>query len=155
MLLAEHLHDLVALVGAQQAVVDEHADQLVADRRVQQRRDDRRIDAARQAEQHLVAAHLLAHARDRVGDDVAGVPARLAAADLAHEALEHPRALQRVRDFGVELHARRSGASRRPCAASGAFGDEPIAHEARRQLLDAVAVAHPDVEQAAALRRRA
>ena len=44
------------------------------------------------AEQHAVLADLLAHARDRVLDDVAGVPERVAAADVAHETLEDRRA---------------------------------------------------------------
>ena len=86
--LRERLHHLVAFAQAQQAVIDEHAGQLLADRPMQQRADDGGIDAAGQAEQHVVAPDLLAHARDRVRDDVAGVPARFAAADLAHEALE-------------------------------------------------------------------
>jgi hypothetical protein len=44
--LREHSHDLIAFVQAQQARVDEHADELIADRLVQQRGHDRRIDAA-------------------------------------------------------------------------------------------------------------
>ena len=86
--LGEDLHDLVAFVEAQQAVIDEHAGELVADRLVQQRRDHRGIHAAGKAQQHLALAHLRAHARDGVFDDVADAPQRLAAADLAHEALE-------------------------------------------------------------------
>ena len=100
----EDLHDLVAFVEAHEAVIDEHAGELIADRLVQQRRDDRGIHAAGEAEQHLALAHLRAHARDGVVDDVADAPERLAAADLAHEALEQLLALQRVRDFGMELH---------------------------------------------------
>ena len=84
----EDLHDLVAFVEAHEAVIDEHAGQLVADGLVQQRGDHRGIDAAGKAEQHLALAHLRAHARDGVFDDVADAPQRLAAADLAHEALE-------------------------------------------------------------------
>ena len=72
----------------QQAVVHEHAGELVADRLVQERRDHRGVDAAGEAEQHAVPPDLVAHARDRVIDDVAGVPERVAAADVAHEALE-------------------------------------------------------------------
>ena len=93
-------------------------------------------------------AHLLAHARDGVGDDVARLPARLAGADLAHEALDHPCALQRVRHFGVELHrviaARLVGHGRERRIRRGSYG-----HEAGRDLLDAVAVAHPHVEHGA------
>ena len=55
---AEQPHDLLALVLAQQAVVDEHALQLVADRLVQQHGHDRGVDAARQAADHLALADL-------------------------------------------------------------------------------------------------
>ena len=111
----------VAFVQAQQAVIDEHADQLVADGLVQQRRDHRGIHAAGKAQQHLALAHLRAHARDGVFDDVADAPQRLAAADLAHEALEQLLALQRVRDFGMELHGVEARAISSAMAASGAL----------------------------------
>ena len=45
---------------------------------------------------------------------VVHVPVVAAAADVVREAREDRRALLRVRDFGMELHARRSGATRRP-----------------------------------------
>jgi hypothetical protein len=48
--LGEGRHNLIALVETQQAVVDEHADELIADRLVQQRRNDGGIDTAGQAE---------------------------------------------------------------------------------------------------------
>ena len=142
----EGFHDLVALPEPQQAVVDEHAGELVADRAVQERGDDRGVDAAGQAEQHAVAADLLAHARDGVVDDVAGVPERVAAADAAHEPLEDGAPGARVGDLGMELDAveaprvvrhRRERRVRRG-------GDRG---ESGRQRLDAVAVAHPHVEQ--------
>ena len=60
---AEQLDDLFGLARAQQAGVDQDADQLVADRLVQQERRDRRIDAARQAADHPAGADLLAHPR--------------------------------------------------------------------------------------------
>lgn len=47
--LGEHGHHLVAFVQAQQAVVDEHAGQLVADGLVQQRGDHRGVHAAGEA----------------------------------------------------------------------------------------------------------
>ena len=43
---AEGGDDLLALVLAHQAVVDEHARELVADRAVHEQRGDRRVDAA-------------------------------------------------------------------------------------------------------------
>ena len=109
----EGLHDLVALAEPQQAVVDEHAGELVADRAVQERRDDGGIDAAGQAEQHAVAADLLAHARDGVVDDVAGIPERVAAADVAHEPLEDRRARRACASLR-DGTARRRSAARRP-----------------------------------------
>ena len=145
-MLGEGLHDLVALVVAQQAVIDEHAGQLVADRLVQQRRDHRRIDTARQAEQHLAITHLLANARDSVGDDVAGRPVARAAADVVYETLHDGLALQGVSHFGMELHAVEMALAifhrgeRRIRAARGYL-------ESRRQRLDAIAVTHPDLEQ--------
>ena len=63
--LAEDPLDLLRLVLAQQAVVDQDAVQLVADRAVHERRGDRRIHAAR-----------------KPADDAAR--RRLAPADLAH-----------------------------------------------------------------------
>ena len=90
---------------------------------------------------------LLAHARDGIVDDVAGVPERIAAADVAHEPPEDRRARARVGDFGVELDAvvaprvvRHRGKRR---IRGGGDRGEP-----RRQRLDAVAVAHPHVEHA-------
>ena len=70
----ERVHHLLGLVQAQQPVVDEHAGQLVADRLVDQRRRDRRIDAARQPEDHLFGADLLADPADRLADVVGHVP---------------------------------------------------------------------------------
>src|ERR1700733_7328915 len=93
---------------------------------------------------------LLAHTRDLIFDDVARGPARLAAADLAHEALEDRGSLPGMRHFGMELHAieaavlidhGRQRSVRR--AGSGA--------EAWRQCFDAIAMTHPDIEQAAAV----
>ena len=45
-LVAERGDHLLALVLAHQAVIDEHAGQLVADRAVDEQRGDRRVDAA-------------------------------------------------------------------------------------------------------------
>jgi hypothetical protein len=63
----EHLHHHRAFVQAQQAVVDEDAGQLVADGAVDQRRGHAGVDAARQAQDDLFVAHLLADARHRFG----------------------------------------------------------------------------------------
>ena len=103
--LGERVHDLVALMMAQQAVVDEDADELVADRLVQQRGHDRRVDAAGQSEQYLAVAHLVAHGVDSVSDDVPGIPVAWAMAYLVHETAQNLFAPERMRDFRMELYA--------------------------------------------------
>ena len=50
---ANVLHHLIAFAQTQQAVIDEHADELIADRAMQQRSDDRGVHATGQPEQHL------------------------------------------------------------------------------------------------------
>ena len=87
---------MLALVQAQQAVVDEHAGELVADRAVDQRRGHARIDAAGQAEDHLLVADLLADARDGLLDVVAHDPVGPGAGDVEHEAVEQRRGPARV-----------------------------------------------------------
>ena len=140
--LGEGGHDLLGLLEAQQAGVHEHAGELVADGLVQQRGDHGRIHAAGEPEDHLVRAHLLAHAGDLVLDDVGGCPQRLAATDVDHEAAEDRLALAGMGHFRVELHAIPAllvvgeGGYRYPF---GAGGDG----EARRFLRHVVAVAHP------------
>ena len=83
---AERGHHLVALVLAHQAVVHEHARELVAHRPVHEQRGDRRVDPAGQPADHLAVAHLLADARDLLLDHRGGAPRHVAAADVAQEA---------------------------------------------------------------------
>src|SRR5690606_40152494 len=138
-------HHLVAFLPAQQAGIDEHAGQPVTDGLVQQGCDHGGIDAAGQAQQHLVIADLFAHAGDLVLDDVGSGPGKIAAADVGNEAPQHRPALFGVRHFGMELHAvdvARLVGHRHDRHAAGARGDA----ETRRNLTDAVAVAHPDIE---------
>jgi hypothetical protein len=54
----EHVHHHVAFVQAQQAVVDEHAGQLVADGAVDQRRGHAGVDAADRPRMTSSSAHL-------------------------------------------------------------------------------------------------
>ena len=55
-IVAEQADDLLGLARAHQAVIDEHAGQLLADRLVDQHRRDRAVDAARQAADHPALA---------------------------------------------------------------------------------------------------
>src|SRR6185503_4758078 len=96
--------DEVAFVLTEQAVVDEDADELVADRLVEQGRDDGGIDAAREAADHLAGLHLLAHAANRLLDEVAHRPVAGALADLVDEVFEEHLAARRVGNLRVELH---------------------------------------------------
>ncbi len=149
-MLGEGRHHLVRLVQAQQTVVDEDAGELVADGAVQKRRHHRRVHAAGEREQHGIGADAGAHARDAVLDDVLRRPQLAAAADLVNEARQDARALTRVRDLRVELDAveapRLVGDARDGRVVGG--GDEL---EALGQSGDAVAVAHPHIEQPEAL----
>ena len=79
---AEGAHDLLALVLAHQAVVDEHARQLLADGAVHEQRGDRGVDAAGEPADDAAVAHLLADAADLFLDDRGRRPGALAAADL-------------------------------------------------------------------------
>ena len=53
---AERLHDLLGLVLAQEAVVDEDARELVADRLVHEERRDRGVDSAGERAEHALAS---------------------------------------------------------------------------------------------------
>ena len=152
-MLGEHVHDEPAFVEAQQPVVDEDAGQPVADRLVDQRRGDARVDAAREAEDDLVVADLLADPRHRLVDVVAHHPVGLGAADLEDEAVQQLPALQRVRHLGMELDAVEAA------LLVGHAGDRAARRrrhqrEAGRQRRDLVAVAHPDLEHAVAFAGR-
>ena len=70
----EGLHHLLGFVQAQQAVVHEHAGQLVADGAMDQRRRHRGIHAAGQPEDHFVLADLRADFFHRLADVIRHVP---------------------------------------------------------------------------------
>ena len=101
-------------------------------------------------EDDLFAPDLGADAADRLVDVVGHVPVAAAAADVVHEALEDGAALERVRDFGMELHAvevaRLVGHRRQ----SGSVALLAMTLKPGGSCGDLVAVAHPHVEQAVA-----
>ena len=100
----EGLHHLLRLVQPQQAVVDEHAGELIADRPMDERRRNRRIHAARQAENDFLVTDLLADAGDRFANVVGHVPVMATTANVMDETRQDVLALHRVGDLGVELH---------------------------------------------------
>ncbi len=79
--------DAFALVAAEQAVVHEDADELVADGLVDKRSGDGGIDAAAEAADDFGVAHAPADALDRLRDEVAHLPVASAAADVVEEIL--------------------------------------------------------------------
>ena len=139
---AEGGDDLLALVAAHQAVVDEHAGELVAHRTVDEQRGHRRVDPAGEPADHVAVAHLLADAGDLLVDHRGGGPGHVAAADVLEEAAQHLVAVGRVDDLRVELDAVEAardvleGRDRRLVRRRERQG-------ARRRLEDRVAVAHP------------
>ncbi len=141
-LVPEGGHHLVALVLAHEAVVHEHAGELVPDRPVGEQRGHRRVHPAGQAADHLAVPHLLADPRDLLLHHRRGAPRHVAAGDVTQEGLEDLGAVGGVRHLGMELdpveatgrvlHRRHRGLRR---------GRQR--GEARRGLEDGVAVAHP------------
>ena len=140
---AERPHDLLALVLAHQAVVDEHARQLLADRAVHEQRRHRGVHAAGQAADHAAVPHLLADPANLFLDDRRRRPRLLAAAHLRQEARQDLLAVGRVHDLGVELDPvdRRASAILDGRHRRAARGGQR--REARRRLVDGVAVGHP------------
>mgnify|MGYP000520507625 CR=1 FL=1 len=142
-MVAEHLDHLLGLAEAQQAVVDEDAGQLIADGLVDQHRCDRTVDAAREAADHLLVAHLGPDPGDRLLAVGPHRPVALEARE-AHEILVELRALRRVVHLGVELH-RIEMARGIAGDGEGRVGRGAEHLKARRDLRDMVAVAHPDL----------
>ena len=101
---SERVLDLLGLVAAQQAGVDEHTRELVADRLVHERGRDRGVDAARQSADHAFLADLRADLVDRVLDDRHVRPRGPAAGRVVEERLQDLLAAFGVRDLGMELH---------------------------------------------------
>ena len=102
---AEGLDDLRGLVLAEEAVVDEHAGQLIADRPVHEQRRDGAVDSAREPAEHAFAADTVADALHLLLDHGGRRPGGRYAGDVVEEVLEHLLPVRRVHDLGVELDA--------------------------------------------------
>ncbi len=141
-LAAEQAHHLPAFARAHQAGIDIDAGELRPHRLVQQHRRDRGIDAARKPADHLALAYLLARARDRLALEGGHAPIAFEPRHAVGEILQKRRAVRRVHDLGMELHAVEAplvvGDGGEGCALADAH------HlESRGQLVDPVAMAHP------------
>src|SRR5690554_1864108 len=149
----EHVHHLIAFVQAQQAIIHEHAGQLVTNGLVQQRGGDRGINATGQAQQYLVGTHLLANLTNGVVHDLGRGPQGLTTGDGQDKVLEDALALQSVSDFRMELNTVQVAAQvlhgGNRCALSGSQQLEAFRHGNHF-----VAVAHPYVQQGITGRRQ-
>ena len=101
---AEQGDDLLRLTRAQEAVVDEHAGELLADRLVDQDGRDRGVHAAREPAHHAAIAHPGPDPLDRPGPERGHGPVPRAARYPVREVGEELGAVGRVHDLGVELH---------------------------------------------------
>ena len=70
---------------------------------MQQRSGYRGINTTRQAQQHLVAAHLVTNLPNRIVYNLGRGPQGLALADIQDEMLKNPLALERVRHLRMKL----------------------------------------------------
>ena len=145
----EHLHDHVAFVQAQQAMINEHAGELIANGAMNEGRRHRGINPTGEAEDDLMLTHLLANAGHGLGNVIAHHPVGLGLANAQGESLQNGLALNGMRDLGVELKCIEAtdliGHARNRAGLGGGHELEP-----GRQLGDLVAMAHPDLEHAVA-----
>ncbi len=137
--------DARRLVGAQHAVVDEHAGEPPADGAIDDGGRHGGIDAAGERADDARLPQLGPDALDLLVDEVLHRPRRRGVADAEEEVAVDGRALIGVCDLGVELDAE---AAARPVTKGGhrrvrARGQDL---EPGGNGLDAVAVAHPDGE---------
>ena len=102
---AEQGDHAFAFAEPQQAVIDEHAGELVADRFVDEHGGDGGIDAAGKTANHPALADLTADFLDRLVLERPHRPIAGTAGDIAHEVADERRAVRRVHDFEVELRS--------------------------------------------------
>ena len=141
---AKQAHDLLGLALAQQPVIDEDAGQRVADGLVNQHGGDGAVDAARKAAEHAPLPDLLLDRARGLAAEGRHGPVGLEPGDLVQEIRDQLRAVGRMHDFEVELHA---------VEAALFVGDAGVGRvlgladdlKAGRQARHAVAVAHPDL----------
>ena len=137
-----HVDDTLALLEAEQPVVDEDAGQLAADGAVHKRRRHRRVDSAGEGADDAAVADLAADVRHRRVDEAGCFPVAAAPADVVEKVVDYLFAQRRVDDLGVELDADTA-----PLVAHrGHWRVARVGHhpEARRRAGDAIAMAHPN-----------
>ena len=106
---SEDLLDDIGFLGAQHAVVDEDAGELLADGLVNQSRSNAGVNAATKAKDHLVLADLLADFFHGLINVVAHCPFAATATNLVNEIGNDGLSLGGVNDLGVELQSVKAG----------------------------------------------
>ena len=134
--------DLIALVLAQQAVIDKDAGELFADRAVEKRGSHGAVHAAGERQQHLAAADLGADLLNGFADVIRHAPLGGKAADLIEKVLQNFGAVDGVQHLGMELHAVELSVRVLDGGVGAARGVRDGA-EAGGKALDLDAVAHP------------
>ena len=140
--LVEELHQKLRLPFAHEALVNEHAGELIADRPVQQEGQGGGIHAPGEGQQHPLLAHLGPHIGDRLVDEGGSGPIGDAIADVISEIADQGHAAAGVHHLRMELHAIQTSAEVGHRRLGGVVGVGQ-AHEALRQALHRIAVAHP------------
>ena len=147
-ILTKHALDHFFLAGAEQAVVNKNAGELISDRFVQKRGGDRGIDPAAQAQNDFGLANLPSNAVARFFDERSHRPIHGAATDMIGEILEDLFASRGMGHFRMELQAVK--------LSPGIFHRGEIATlssrrhlEAFRQLRYFIAMAVPNIESRA------
>ena len=136
------LHDLLRLVFAQQAVIHEHAGELIGlEGAAGDGAGHGAVHAAGQARDDLAGADLPANFGDHAFDGVLGAIAAPAAAHAEHEIAQHRRALDGMSHLGMELHAVEA-AGRIGERRDGTVGRGRVGGKALGQHAHAVAVVH-------------
>ena len=143
-MVAEQRDDLLGLVGAHQAVIDEDAGELKPDRLVDQHRGDGAVDAAGEAADDAALAYLRADIGELGLPIFRHRPVAGQAADVADEIGEQFAAVRRVHDLGVKHQGEEAALLIGGDGEGRAFGRRDDA-EAFGQSLDPVAMAHPDL----------
>ena len=103
--LVEKLHQKLRLAFAHEALIDEHAGELVANRLVQQKGEGGGINASRESQQHPLIADLGAHISHRFVNESCCGPIGLTTTNVVNEIAQHCHAAGGVHHLRMELHA--------------------------------------------------
>src|SRR5699024_1632906 len=102
--LAKDLTDLFPLVFAKQAMIHEHAGELLADRLGQHGGAHAGVHTAGKRTEDLATADFLAQRLNGILHKRIHLPGARAAANIIHKIVQHPGAVFGVQDLGMELH---------------------------------------------------